>query len=72
MLTGEATEDIAIPRAGYTFGQLQLALALGDFESLEFRQRRVVRLHVTKGLEQGLAQIEQAMQQALANTRPIG
>lgn len=35
ILTGEPVEDIAIPGAGYTFRQLQLALALGDFDSLE-------------------------------------
>ncbi len=66
MLTSEPTEDIVIPGAGYTFGQLQLALALGDFESLESRQKLVVRLHLAQGLEQGLADVEQAVQQALS------
>jgi transaldolase / glucose-6-phosphate isomerase len=70
IITGETSGDIAIPGAGYTFGQLQLALALADFESLESRQRRVIRLHITHSPEQGLADIEQSMQQALANMRP--
>ncbi len=72
ILTSEPSEDIVIPGAGYTFGQLQLALALGDFESLESRQKLVIRLHLTQGLEQGLAEVEQAIQQALAHTRNTG
>jgi transaldolase / glucose-6-phosphate isomerase len=61
MLTSEAMEDVAIPGAGYTFGQLQLALALADFESLETRRKLAIRLHLTQGLEQGLAEIEQTI-----------
>ena len=72
ILTSEPTEDIVIPGAGYTFGQLQLALALGDFDSLESRQKLVVRIHLKQGLEQGLAEVEQAIQQALLNTRNTG
>jgi glucose-6-phosphate isomerase len=58
ILTSEPGEDIGIPGAGYTFGQLQLALALSDFESLELRRMRVVQLHCTQGLERGLSELE--------------
>ena len=61
MLTGEPDEDIAIPGAGYSFGQLQLCLALGDFESLVSRKKLAVRLHLTQGAEQGLAQLERVV-----------
>jgi transaldolase/glucose-6-phosphate isomerase len=61
MLTGEPDENLAIPGAGYTFGQLQLALALGDFESLAARKKLVVRLHLTQGIERGLAQLGQVI-----------
>ncbi len=57
MLTGEPDGDIAIPGAGYSFGQLQLCLALGDFESLASRKKLAVRLHLTQGIEHGLAQL---------------
>jgi transaldolase / glucose-6-phosphate isomerase len=57
MLTGEPDQDIAIPGAGYTFGQLQLCLALGDFDSLASRKKLAVRLHLAQGAEQGLAQL---------------
>jgi glucose-6-phosphate isomerase len=61
MLTSESTADVAIPGAAYTFGQLQTALALADFESLEIRRKLAMRLHLSQGLEQGLAEIEQAI-----------
>jgi transaldolase / glucose-6-phosphate isomerase len=61
MLTSEATADVAIPGAGYTFGQLQMALALADFESLEVHRKLAMRLHLTRGLERGLAEIEQTI-----------
>jgi transaldolase/glucose-6-phosphate isomerase len=57
MLTGEPDQDIAIPGAGYSFRQLHLSLALGDFESLASRKKLAVRLHLTQGIEQGLAQL---------------
>ncbi|HEY2821080.1 MAG TPA: hypothetical protein VGJ06_08575 [Candidatus Acidoferrum sp.] len=61
MLTSASTADIAIPGAGYTFGQLQMALALADFESLEVHRKLAMRLHFTQGLEQGLAEIEKTI-----------
>jgi hypothetical protein len=61
MLTSETTADVAIPGAAYTFGQLQMALALADFESLETRRKLAMRLQLTQGLEAGLAEIEQAI-----------
>jgi hypothetical protein len=42
---------------------------MGDFESLERRQKPVVRLHLMEGVEQGLTRLEQILQQALRNTR---
>jgi glucose-6-phosphate isomerase len=62
ILTTEPAEDIGIPGAGYTFGQLQLALALSDFESLESRHMLVMQLHCTQGLEQGLSELEVVVQ----------
>ena len=58
ILTTEPPADLGIPGAGYTFGQLQLVLALSDFESLGARQMLVMQLHFTLGLEQGLSELE--------------
>jgi hypothetical protein len=61
LLTSDPTEDIDIPGAGYSFGQLQMALALGDFDALANRRKFIVHLHLAKGLEQGLAQLNQVL-----------
>jgi hypothetical protein len=56
--TSMSPTHLGIPGAGYTFGQLQLALALSDFESRGARQRLVMQFHFTLGLEQGLSELE--------------
>ncbi len=45
-ITGENADDLAVPGRPYTFGELQLAQALGDFGALGTRGRPVVRLHL--------------------------
>ena len=70
IVTSEPQQDLEIPGAGYSFGQLQLALALGDFDSLESRRNLVVHLHLAKDVERGLEQLEQSVQHALRNVRP--
>ncbi len=47
LLTCDATERIEIPGAGYTFGDLRTALALGDFDAMNRRGRPIVRLHLS-------------------------
>ena len=43
-------EDLVIPGTDHSFGQLQLALARGNFESLGRQRRPVIRLHLVRGL----------------------
>lgn len=71
MITSEPGGDIVIPGAGYSFGQLQIALAMGDFETLAHHRKPAVRLHLTHGMEQGLAQLEQIIQQSLKGIRRV-
>ncbi len=73
LLTAAPAKDLAIPGADYSFGQLQLALALGDFEALGRRRRPVIRLHLTGGAEQGLTQLETILNnnKALGKTRIV-
>lgn len=40
----EPTDDLQIPEESYTFGILELAQSVGDFEALVDRGRRIVRL----------------------------
>jgi len=49
LLTAPA-KDLVIPGADYSFGQLQLALTRGNFESLGRQRRPVIRLHLVRGL----------------------
>jgi glucose-6-phosphate isomerase len=65
LLTASPATDLAIPGADYSFGQLQLALAQGDFESLGRPRRPVIRLHLSCGAEQGLIQLETILNNAL-------
>lgn len=46
--------DLAIPEAGYTFGELIAAQAAGDYEALAARGRPVVRVHDLAALEAAL------------------
>ena len=69
MLTAAQEQDVAIPGAAYSFGQLQMAQALGDLDSLVRLERPVLRLHLTEGAEAGLGQLEKVVHRALAQSR---
>lgn len=71
LLTADPAKDLAVPGADYSFGQLQLALALGDFESLDRRRKPIIRLHLTGGAEQGLLQLETILNNALGKRRTV-
>lgn len=44
-ITAEPQEDLEIPGQGLTFGLLERAQALGDYEALVQRERRILRIH---------------------------
>jgi len=45
-ITADPTEDLDIPGRGLTFGILERAQALGDYEALAARGRRILRIHL--------------------------
>ena len=45
-ITAEPTEDVEIPGEGMSFGTLERAQALGDYEALVARGRRILRLNL--------------------------
>jgi transaldolase/glucose-6-phosphate isomerase len=47
-ITADPVDDIDIPTQGLSFGTLELAQALGDYEALTARGRRVLRVHLPK------------------------
>jgi transaldolase / glucose-6-phosphate isomerase len=65
IVTAEPKEDVAIPGAGYTFGELQMAFALAEFGALEVARKHAIRLHLTPGSEKGLKQLSDVVIQAL-------
>ena len=54
VITAEHAEDVAIPGAKYTFGQLEMAQALGDLQSLGQRSKPALHLHLAQGAGTGL------------------
>jgi len=65
-ITANEPSDLAIPGQPYTFGQLEMAQALGDVRSIERHGRPVLRLHLARGLETGLASVAQAAERAVS------
>jgi len=59
LLTANPEKDLVVPGADYTFGQIQATMAQAEFESLNRLARPVIRLHLTSGVDDGLAQLEE-------------
>jgi transaldolase/glucose-6-phosphate isomerase len=59
-IVGDDPDDIPIPDAGYTFGALKQAQALGDFRALQNHGRRVLRIQLDD-VSRGLMRIAQAV-----------
>jgi hypothetical protein len=66
ILTSDHAAAQAIPNAPYTFGQLELAQALGDLEALAKHTRPALRIHLKGDLAAGLAELEKAINTALS------
>ena len=69
MITSEKPEDLPIPGAKYTFGQLEMAQALGDLQSLGRLGKPALRLHLTEGAPAGLSSLRRAIDQAFSASR---
>jgi transaldolase / glucose-6-phosphate isomerase len=54
-------EDLEVPGAGYTFGQLIRAQSLGDYQALNQKQRRVLRIDLGTEVRGGLQRIAEAV-----------
>ncbi len=56
-LVDEPSEDLFVPCVDYTFGDIIRAQALGDFQALKKRGRRVLRINLKKDVSTGLSKI---------------
>jgi hypothetical protein len=66
ILTADHGTDPPIPGAPYTFGQLELAQALGDFEALGRHNRPVMRIHLKGEPARAWDELERAVAAALS------
>ncbi len=65
-LTCQEDVDVPIPNSSYTFGVLKQAQALGDLQALRKHGRRAIRIDLGKNAVRGLAELDEALQSALA------
>ena len=63
-ITHDTEPDLPVPGHSYTFGVILAAQAQGDFQALQERGRRVLRLHFTGPVEAGLTKIAHLLKQA--------
>ena len=61
LFTYDAEDNLPIPGSDYGFAVLQKAQALGDFRSLNNKNRRVIRIHLGKNVEQSLKKLESSL-----------
>jgi transaldolase/glucose-6-phosphate isomerase len=69
-LTCDDSTDVPVPGAQYTFGVLKAAQALGDYQALSSRGRRILRVHLGSAVEEGLRHLLEAVRQASRKTPP--
>jgi transaldolase/glucose-6-phosphate isomerase len=64
-ITADDRDDLPVPGQKASFGVIKAAQARGDFDVLTERGRRALRVHLKGDLEQGLAMLDAAIQNAL-------
>lgn len=57
MFTYDPQEDLPIPGQELTFGSMQTAQALGDYEALTAKGRKVLRIHMKKNIQKHLEEL---------------
>lgn len=65
IVTADPQEDLPIPDEPFSFGVLEMAQALGDFESLDQTGRRALHVHLPK---RDVALLQAVFEQLLATT----
>ena len=64
-ITCDDANDLAVPDQKYTFGIVKAAQARGDFEVLNERGRRALRVHLGSDVSEGLAKLAVVVAAAL-------
>jgi len=66
-ITGDDARDLPVPGKKYSFGLVKTAQALGDFQVLAERGRRVLHLHLGQDIGHGLNQLRELFDRALTD-----
>lgn len=66
-ITGEDPQDLPVPGREYTFGAVKAAQARGDFQVLNQRGRRALRIHLNAPVEEGLRLLNRILDTGLAS-----
>ena len=66
-ITARNAVDVPVPGQKFTFGVVAAAQALGDFQVLAARRRRVLRVDLGEDVLAGLADLDAAIRQALVS-----
>jgi glucose-6-phosphate isomerase len=57
IVTAQAENDVPVPDAPYSFGVLEMAQALGDFQSLDRANRRAAHIHLPDRSPESIARL---------------
>jgi glucose-6-phosphate isomerase len=66
-ITCDDAQDLPVPQQKYTFGVVKAAQARGDFQVLQERHRRALRVHIDKDLAAGLNRLTDLVCAAIAH-----
>jgi hypothetical protein len=66
IVTAQPQDDLAIPDEAFSFGVLEMAQALGDFESLDRAGRRALHVHLPR---RDVALLQRVFESLLRNSR---
>jgi hypothetical protein len=65
IVTADPVDDLPIPGEAFSFGTLEMAQALGDFNSLDAAGRRAVHVHLPRPDARLIRQVAEALLQRL-------
>ncbi len=63
-LTADEADDLPIPGEPFTFGVLKQAQALGDFQAMRQKGRRILRVHLRGDLDRAMQQLLNAVEES--------
>ena len=65
LITARPEQDLPIPGDKFSFGQLEFAQAIGDYETLRDKERRVIHLKLEDASEKSLKGLSEWIQKAI-------